>query len=140
MFIKIFQSFTQNFDWSLNDRYSENIAQLGWAYSIFLINKFGGQERSADFYAEQYSKAFPMLTKYFMTSSIYPYSTPEIMFKRCYGIRTFERFLLWFGLVRIHRIGQARDSNEDKIIGSDLIKDLFDLKSFGEAERAGQTY
>ena len=123
-FKKVFQTFTEKFDWSLNDGYPQDIAQLGWAYSVLVLNKFGDQERTLDFYARLYSKAFPILTKYFLNAQ-YAYSTPEIMLNRCYEIRTFERFLEWFGLVKIQRISTLIPSDRDIINRSGLIKRLF---------------
>ena len=121
---KIFEAFTEKFDWSLNDGYPQDIAQLGWAYSIFLLNKFGEQERALDFYAEKYSKAFPRLFGYFL-SATYTYSTPEKLLNQCYEIRTFERFLEWFWMVKIHRINKFSFSDGDTIERSALLKRLF---------------
>lgn len=91
IFRQFFQAFTDKFLWSSNDGYPEQpIGQLGWAFSVIMLDKFGNQPQTVDFYADKYLKAFPNFITFFQ----HDYSTVERQFYRCYGVRTFNRFFL----------------------------------------------
>jgi hypothetical protein len=58
------------------------------------------------FYAEKYFKAYPKLL-----DSLEPtYGTLENYASRCYSIRFFDRFLEYFGLIRIEEDKKGLDS------------------------------
>ncbi len=122
LFKLFFQTFTEKFLWSSNDGYPEqNIGQYGWAFSIYLLDRFGDQANLSDFYAEKYSKVFPSYISFFKPS----YSTPERQYTHCYGIRTFDRFLLWFGFVTVERQKIYLDLDTDKFTQTDIVKRIF---------------
>ncbi len=60
----------------------ERIGNLGMAYSVWLLNKFGSEWRAGKFYQEHYRKAFNYRDVY-----------------NCYEIRVFSRLFYWLGLV-----------------------------------------
>jgi len=96
LFQAMFQQFTRRFNWGYMDGYPESwIIQGGFAFSIFLLQRYGDVARPPEFYSEKFLKAFPMATKEFKDS----YVTREKHFARAYTLRTFKRFLEWFGLV-----------------------------------------
>lgn len=124
IFKHFFQSFTNKFLWSFNDGYPEQpIGQLGWAFSVIMLDKFGDQQSTADFYSEKYLKAFPKFITFFR----HDYSTPEQQFFRCYGVRTFERFFLWFGFVAVNKQKIFLDLDIDKFKRTDLMKNIFKI-------------
>lgn len=100
----IIDTFTNKFNWAYYDRYGENqIGQLGWGFSLILLSKYGTEKRLASFYAEKYFKAYPQLLE-----SIEPvYGTLESYSTDCYSIRTFDRFLDYFGLINIENEGKG---------------------------------
>lgn len=103
----ILLTFATKFNWAYNDGYGENqIGQLGYGFSLILLSKYGYKRQLDSFYAERYFKAFPQLLE-----SIEPsYDTLERYTARCYSIRTFERFLDYFGLIIIEEEGKWLDS------------------------------
>lgn len=103
----IIVTFATKFNWAYNDRYGENqIGQLGYGFSLILLSKYGHEKRLNSFYAERYFKAFPQLL-----DSVKPdYGTLEKYTTNCYSIRTFERFLDYFGLITIENEGKGLDS------------------------------
>ena len=114
----ILLTFATKFNWAYYDGYGENqIGQLGYGFSLILLSKYGHTKQLDSFYAEKYFKAYPQLL-----DSIEPtYGTLESYSTRCYSIRTFERFLDYFGLIEI----------DEKVKGLNSIKyitktDLFD--------------
>lgn len=124
IFKQFFQAFTDKFLWSYNDGYPEQpIGQVGWAFSVIMLDKFGDQPKSVDFYADKYLRAFPEFITFFRPS----YLTPEQQFYSCYGVRTFERFFLWFGFVTVDRKEKFSDLENDKFKRSDLIRNIFKM-------------
>ncbi|KFD40303.1 hypothetical protein AT05_01465 [Schleiferia thermophila str. Yellowstone] len=116
IFKQFFQAFTDKFLWSFNDGYPEQpIGQLAWAFSVIMLDKFGDQPQTVDFYADKYLKAFPKFITFFR----HEYSTPEQQFFRCYGIRTFDRFFLWFGFVTVDKQKKYLDLDTDKFKRTD---------------------
>jgi hypothetical protein len=124
IFKQFFQAFTDKFLWSFNDGYPEQpIGQIAWAFSVILLNKFGDQPQTVDFYADKYLKAFPQFITFFR----HDYSTPQEQLFRCYGIRTFDRFFLWFGFVTVDKQKKYLDLDTDKFKRTDLVKSIFKI-------------
>ncbi|HOG04997.1 MAG TPA: hypothetical protein PK978_02025 [Paludibacter sp.] len=105
---QIFLTFAKKFNWAYYDGYGENqIGQFGYGFSLILLSKYGQEKRLNSFYAEKYFKAFPQLL-----DSVKPnYDTLERYSTNCYSIRTFDRFLDYFGLINIEKEGKEFDSN-----------------------------
>lgn len=103
----LLSTFATKFNWAYYDGYGENqIGQLGYGFSMILLSKYGHEKRLDSFYAEKYFRAFPQLP-----DSLEPdYDTLERYSARCYSIRTFERFLDYFGLINIDKKGKGLDS------------------------------
>jgi hypothetical protein len=124
IFKQFFQAFTDKFMWSFNDGYPEQpIGQLGWAFSVIMLDKFGDQPQTVDIYADKYLKAFPKFITFFR----HDYSTPQEQFFRCYGVRTFDRFFLWFGFVTVDKQKIFLDLDTDKFKRTDLVKRIFKI-------------
>ena len=95
----IFITFAAKFNWAYYDGYGDNqIGQIGFGFTLILLSKYGLDKKPASFYADKYFKAFPMLIEQIEPS--YTRTSKEMAFS-CYSIRTFDRFLDYFGLIRI---------------------------------------
>lgn len=117
----IFQTFSIKFKWSYYDGYGDNkIGQLGYGFSLILLSKYGHERRLDSFYAERYFKAYPLL----LESIKLDYGTLESNSARCYSLRTFERFLDYFGLIIIDKEDKWPDSKV-YITKTDLFDKLF---------------
>jgi len=122
LFKLFFQSFTEKLMWGSNDGYPDkNVGQFGWAFSVYMLMKLGNQAFTAEFYAEKYLKAFPDFITFFEPS----FSTPEEQLYHCYSIRTFLRFLLWFGFVTAEQQKHYLDLDIDKFLRTDLVNKVF---------------
>lgn len=120
----IFKTFTTKFNWGYYDRYSEdNVAQIGFGFSLILLSKYGKKKRADEFYAKKYFKAFPQLVDNAPPPN---YGTKEEQLERCYSVRTFERFLNYFGLIKIE--SPAKVLGNSKIIKTDLYDQLIKCK------------
>ena len=121
----ILETFTTKFNWAYYDGYGENqIGQLGYGFSLILLSKFGQEKRLDSFYAEKYFDAFPQLLDTVEPSfgTLGSYSTG------CYSIRTFERFLDYFGLIKIDEEGKGFDSKK-YITKTDLFDRLIKVQT-----------
>lgn len=122
LFKLFFQTFTDKLMWGSNDLYHDKtVGQLGWAFSMYMLKRFGDQANTVDFYAEKYLTAFPNFITFFEDR----YSTRERQFSHCYSIRTFLRFLLWFGFVTVEKQKHYLDLETDKFIRTDIVNKIF---------------
>jgi hypothetical protein len=102
----IFLTFATKFNWAYYDGYGDNhIGQLGYGFSLILLSKYGQVKRQNSFYADKYFKAFPQL----LDSNEPDFETLERKSSRCYSLRTFERFLDYFGIIKIDKEGTGFD-------------------------------
>lgn len=119
----ILETYCEKFNWAHSDYYGENnIGQLGFGFSLVLVHKYGNESRSEKFYQEKYFNAFPML----LDNITYPsYSTKERYAGHCYSLRTFDRFLSYFGLIQIQK---EKGMNADSfLIETDLFDKFIDI-------------
>lgn len=123
LFELIFKTMAQKFNWAYYDYYgSEQIGQFGFGFSLILLSKYGAEKQIADFYAKKYFKAFPRLLE-----SIKPtYGTIEQYADNCFSLRTFERFLDFFGLIEIEKIGKMHD-RKNLIFKTELFDKLIKI-------------
>jgi len=120
----IFEVFTLKFNWSYYDGYeTEQLGQMGFGFSLILLSRYGAQKRPDTFYAEKYFKAFP---SFIMESEEPHYESKESHLGRCYSLRTFDRFLSYFGFVKIEF--SENISGHSKIIKTDLFDKFIDCK------------
>jgi hypothetical protein len=90
-------------------------------FSFILLSKYGIEKRSYKFYAEKYFKAFPDLLKGFNSN----YSTIKEQGARCFSLRTFERFMLHFGLIEFEET--KHPENEIYITKSQLFDKIIQV-------------
>lgn len=125
LFDLILKTMTGKFNWSYYDGYGDNqIGQLAFGFSIILLHKYGEINRLDEFYAEKYFNAFPALIE--LKSPSY-FETPERSSFRCYSLRTFDRFLDYFGLIKIETVGEKWDPDK-YITKSDLFDKLIKVR------------
>ncbi len=108
---QILSAFGLKFNWAYFDRYGEdNIGQLGFGFTLILLSKYGKDKRLDTFYADKYFKAFPKLIN---DSKPPGFGTVESHVATCYSLRSFDRFLDYFGLINIE---QDKKWDADKFI------------------------
>ncbi len=95
----ILMTFCTKFNWAYYDGFSQEIiGRFGFVFSLILFSKYGNEKHNVNFYADKYFKAFPKLLDLIPVRS---YRTVKTEASLCYSLRTFERFLEYFGLVEI---------------------------------------
>jgi len=98
IFFQLFSTYSLKFNWGYLDSYpSQLTGQLGFAFTLLLVSKYGKIERLDNFYTDKYLKAFPKLLMDFNTG----YFNDDVNghFHNCYSYRTFDRFLEYFNLI-----------------------------------------
>jgi hypothetical protein len=96
IYLELFKAYATQFNWGYRDRYPEApIVQHSFLYTLFLLGSFGDVERPQRFYEDKFLAAFPMALDMFPETS---YSTTEDSARRCYFLRSLERFAVFFGL------------------------------------------
>ena len=120
----IFSTFGEKFSWAYYDGYGDTqIGQLGFGFSLILLSKYGSENRHHSFYSKKYLSAFPVLIEKLIPSK---FDTVERQASSCYSIRTFDRFLNYFGLIHIISDGIL---NPDKDIKKTALFDkLIDIR------------
>jgi hypothetical protein len=125
LFYTFMKTFTLEFSWAYNDRYAnQDIGQIAFLYSLYLINKYGDEFRDLDYFTNRYFAAFPSmlsnpeteLDKYSMRAS-------------SYNIRFIERFALWFGFVEEVVEGIKYSERRINIRRTKLLQELLQVKS-----------
>lgn len=130
----LFKSFlkcmTQKFFWGyLDGCESDKTGQLGWAFSVILLLKYGDTAREARFYAEKYFRAWPMLLDEFEPR--FGRSESEVG-AHCYEARFFRRFSDLFGLTQTTTDYKA-DPFMTTVVVTPLLKRLFAARPPGSA-------
>ena len=121
----VLYTFTARFPWATHDGYaSPTVGQLGWAYSVYLLARFGAAVHPVSFYTGHYQRAFPITLVDFAEAT---YASPAEQLASCHEVRTFERGLNWFGLVEVSALTSRRTHPEDSVSVSPLLRQLFEV-------------
>ena len=92
----LLEFYAGRFNWGYLDRYSPSwVLQAGFAYTLFLLQRYGDEMRPTTFYADLFRRAFPMVADDFVGRS---YMTLDEEFENAFETRTFMRFSMYFGL------------------------------------------
>jgi len=116
LFQHIFDVFSRKFNWAYFDGYeNEEIGQIGFGFTLLLLNKYGKKKRNVYFYAKKYIKAFDFKNN---SNSDFIDNLPD-----AYSIRTFDRFLDYLGLIKVDEkiFGEIRNIETTKLFEK-LIK------------------
>lgn len=122
----VLDTLTNCFLWASHDGYlSQTVGQTGWAYSVYLLARFGDQPQPVSFYAERYQRAFPFVRAEFTNPA---YRTPLEQLTHCYGVRTFERGINWFGLLGPELQSAVLHQADQPLSASPLLAQFLDVQ------------
>ena len=114
LFKNVFDTYTLEFNWSYNDRYTDlPVGQHGFGFTLMLLKVFGGETREARFYADVFKSAVPNVIE-LLDEEVFR-NDKEYHFMRCYCLRSIERFTHIFGLTKIVREEYLLDSHKSLI-------------------------
>jgi hypothetical protein len=102
-FNSLFDYFSSQFHWgnfyALDD--GGKCGQLGWAYSLFLLSRYGSKPLKSEFYSLKWMRAFD---KELWQADQQESETQAVAYYHsAYAVRFFECFANWFGLVKIEK-------------------------------------
>ena len=122
----VLDTFTNRFLWASHYGYpSQTVGQTGWAYSVYLLARFGEQPLPVSFYTAYYQRAFPFVLAEFTDPA---YRTPLEQLTQCHGVRTFERGLNWLGLLGPEPQSAALHQPDQPPRASPQLAQLFDVQ------------
>jgi hypothetical protein len=123
LFEILLAAYTLRFHWAWNDRCPPfPVGQLGWGYSLYLLAKFGDRQRTIQFFADKYQKAFPTMLDIL---GLQPYDRPEYFFVTSYSARCFRRFFEWFGFVALEKPDPIVEPETQVVTTTDLVNKVF---------------
>jgi len=106
IYLELFKAYTSKFNWGYRDGYPEAvIVQQSFLYSLFLLASFGDTPHPQQFYEDRFLAAFPMALEMFPERS---FSSAEDEARRCYFLRTIDRFAVYFGLAELDVMTRKR--------------------------------
>ncbi|MBC7507249.1 MAG: hypothetical protein H7320_00645 [Ferruginibacter sp.] len=118
-------TFTLKFNWSYNDWYPEKpIIQSGWAFTLFLLLRFGEQSREIKFYSDTFLQAFPAIRPALIDR---PFGTQDEYLASWYYVQAIHRFAEWFGFIKYESQPDILQSWGTKIQRTDLLTRIFSL-------------
>lgn len=119
LFTQVFTIFTTYFNWGYGGFIDEQkIGRFGFAFSLILISRYGGEMRPPEFYAKKYFKAFPQLLEGLPVRYLPKTELGVIVYSR----RVIHLFLKYFGLVTI--LKEERGSRSSLISKTPLFDAL----------------
>lgn len=111
LYLFLFQIYTSKFNWAYRDRYSElSIIQMSFAFTLYLLSRYGAQWQAHSAYCEYSLNAFPMALNEIEETA---WSTPEQDYQRCYAHRALEDFAVFFGLTEMDADSNKQFLKED---------------------------
>ena len=122
IYLELFKAYTTKFNWGYRDGYPEaGIVQHSFLYTLFLLVSFGNTQQPQQFYEDKFLAAFPMALDMFHENS---YSTAEDEARRCYFLRSIDRFAAYFGLAELNL--KPRQSYREKyLVRKSILLDRF---------------
>ena len=126
LFRSLFTMFETDFHKGYLDGYESGaIGNTGALYVIYLLHRYGHEQREASFYASLYFKAFPDLISAIQPS---PFSNQETMAYECFIYRTFDKGFFLFGLVDIEYKGKNYSDRKMYIKITEAFHQVFKIE------------
>ena len=129
----LLEVFTSKFNWGYFDVFGNDdspIGQLAWAFSVYLLARFGAEPRLPHFYADKYLLAFPFIIESVREVA---YMTREEQLRNYYSGRVLFRFARWFGLAHIKERKYGPDAEADQVTATPLVAQLFQVSGGDKA-------
>ncbi len=117
------------FNWGYWDRHAEvPFIQQSFLFTLYLLSRYGNEERSSAFYEDHFLRAFPLLLD--EMEPLLSWSS-EQQVRSCFTLRTLVNFAGFFGLATVEPVeGELSYVREYRVMKSPLLDKavLFGLK------------
>ncbi|NTW84237.1 MAG: SEC-C domain-containing protein [Chlorobiaceae bacterium] len=98
---ELFRAYAETYNWACSDGYGAlHLLQHSFLYTLYLLHRFGLEERDGLFYANAFLRAFPAFLD--EISPMYSISPEEIAISS-YLNRVIDRFAGFFGLAHVEK-------------------------------------
>ena len=98
----LLKAFVEEFNWAFSDGYHElPILQHSWLFTLYLLQKHGGDWKPICFYEDAIIKAFPSVKAEVQPL---PYADSETIVRRSYRLRVLQHWMVWFGLAEVESL------------------------------------
>ncbi|MFZ1749566.1 MAG: hypothetical protein WAU01_05220 [Saprospiraceae bacterium] len=133
----VFEAYGYKFNLGYHDGYQDQgEVQRTLGYLIYLLLKYGDEERELDFYSTKILTAYPHLISVFTES----YTTSERQFNRCFSYRIFESFLNWFNLIEVRKEREFGNFDYRLYVKNKHIHKIFEIRNDKFKFRKGKFY
>jgi hypothetical protein len=96
---RLLRSYVRDFNWAYRDRYPDlGFIQRSFLFTLYLLNRHGGEWLPAVFYEDAFLRAFPRVVNEVAPN---PYFEPERTVRKCYSWRTLVNFGAFLGLADV---------------------------------------
>jgi len=94
---RLLRTYVEKYNWQYRDLYSRFVfLQRGFAYTLYLLDKFGADWRPPSFYGDAFLTAFPQVLEDVPDFGYFP---ADEQFNSCFSYRCLTNFAEFFGLV-----------------------------------------
>lgn len=115
----LFRTYAREFHWGYGDRYPElHIIQYAFAFTLYLLDRYGDEECSANFYRDAFLRAFPMALDEAPDLDIFP---ADRMVGSCYRYRALQGFARMLGLAHITPLGNPHMPDDYRVTATPLL-------------------
>ena len=126
VFLRLLEIYFRKYNWAYWDGFPElQIVQISAFYTLYLLQKYGDEDRPQSFYADKFMAAFPMAVNEFEEGG---YATPEERVHSCFTWRAMGRFAHFFGFTEYVGEDTTRSFMEERVVRKTPFLD--DLISF----------
>ncbi len=118
----LMQAYIQKFNWAYRDGYGEIFfIQQSFLFTLYLLYKYGKSWRPANFYSDNFLRAFPMILREIEAKL---YEPPEDTLRKVYFLRALQRFAGFFGLVDIEQVSEDPRNREYRVRATGLLDEV----------------
>lgn len=101
LYPRLFRTFVEEYNWAYGDGFPEwPLAQHSFAFTLYLLQRFGADWRDPEFYEDAFLTAFPSTVDMLEDDLL---ETAEQVRRRIYRFRVLLQFAEFLGLVEVER-------------------------------------
>ncbi len=113
-FLRLLETYAGKFNWGYRDRFEDlPIVQMSALFSLYLLQKFGDENRPLSFYEEKFLNAFPVAVEGVMG---HEYWSREDMVGNCFTFRSMDRFAHFFGFMEYVDKGSKYMFQKERVV------------------------
>jgi hypothetical protein len=110
----LLRGYTSRLNWAYRDNYPDlDLIQYSFAYTLFLLTRFGATMRSNGEYESWFLRAFPQLLE--EVDADWSYRTEGELVADCYTLRALVRFAKFLGLAQVEPVSDSIFEREYRV-------------------------